>query len=149
VPHLTLHSPLGELTVFEDGEQIVALEWGRGSGTGEATAVLAAAKRQLDAYFEDGEARFDLPLAPAGTEFQKRVWAAMQAIPAGQTRRYGEIAAALGSAARAVGMACAANPIPIIIPCHRVVGAASLGGYSGGDGAETKRFLLAHEQAAD
>jgi methylated-DNA-[protein]-cysteine S-methyltransferase len=149
VPHLTLHSPLGELTIFEDGGRIVALAWGRGAGTGETTAVLAAAKRQLDAYFDDGEARFDLPLAPAGTDFQKRVWAAMQAIPAGQTRRYGDIAAALGSAARAVGMACGANPIPIIIPCHRVVGAASLGGYSGGEGVETKRFLLAHERAAD
>ncbi len=147
--HLTLHSPLGELTVFEEGGRIVALEWGRGAGTGEATPLLAAARRQLDAYFDHGEAGFDLPLAPAGTDFQKRVWQAMQAIPPGRTRRYGEIAAALGSSARAVGMACGANPIPIIIPCHRVVGAASLGGYSGGEGPDTKRFLLAHEQAAD
>lgn len=148
VPHLTLHSPLGELTVFEDGGHIVALEWGRGAGKGEATGVLAAAKRQLDAYFDDGTVAFDLPLAPAGTAFQQRVWQAMRAIAPGQTRRYGELAAALGSSARAVGTACGANPIPIIIPCHRVVGAASLGGYSGGDGADTKRFLLAHEQAA-
>ncbi|MCU0984753.1 MAG: methylated-DNA--[protein]-cysteine S-methyltransferase [Acetobacteraceae bacterium] len=148
MPHLTLHSPLGELTVFEEGGSIVALEWGRGAGAVEATDVLAAAKRQLDAYFDDGAAVFDLPLAPAGTAFQKRVWQAMRDIGAGETRRYGDLAAALGSSARAVGMACAANPIPIIIPCHRVVGAASLGGYSGGEGAETKRFLLAHEQAA-
>jgi len=149
VPHLTLHSPLGELTVFEEDGRIVALEWGRGAGSGEATGLLTAAKRQLDAYFDDGAAGFDLPLAPAGTAYQKRVWEAMRAIPPGRTRRYGEIAATLGSAARAVGTACGANPIPIIIPCHRVVGAASLGGYSGGEGAETKRFLLAHEQAAD
>jgi methylated-DNA-[protein]-cysteine S-methyltransferase len=146
VPHLTLHSPLGELTVFEEGGRIVALEWGRGAGAGQETGVLADARRQLDAYFDDGTAMFDLPLAPAGTAFQKRVWEAMRAVGPGETRRYGELAAALGSSARAVGTACGANPIPIIIPCHRVVGAASLGGYSGGDGAETKRFLLAHEQ---
>jgi methylated-DNA-[protein]-cysteine S-methyltransferase len=147
VPHLTLHSPLGELTVFEEDGRIVALEWGRGAGEGAATGVLAAAKRQLDAYFDDGALTFDLPLAPSGTAFQKRVWEAMRDIGPGRTRRYGELAAALGSSPRAVGMACGANPIPIIIPCHRVVGAASLGGYSGGDGTDTKRFLLAHEQA--
>jgi methylated-DNA-[protein]-cysteine S-methyltransferase len=147
VPHLTLHSPLGELTVFEEDGRIVALEWGRGAGAGAATGVLAAAKRQLDAYFDDGTTAFDLPLAPAGTAFQKRVWEAMRAIGPGETRRYGDLAAQLGSSARAVGTACGANPIPIIIPCHRVVGAASLGGYSGGEGPETKRFLLAHEQA--
>lgn len=147
MPHLTLHSPLGELTVFEEDGSIVALEWGRGAGKGEATPLLAAAKRQLDAYFDDAASGFDLPLAPAGTAFRKRVWDAMLGIAPGRTRRYGELADALGSSARAVGTACGANPIPIIIPCHRVVGAASLGGYSGGEGAETKRVLLAHEQA--
>jgi len=147
VPHLTLHSPLGEITVFEEDGRIVALDWGRGAGAGEATAVLAAARRQLDAYFDDPATVFDLPLAPAGTAFQRRVWEAMRAIPPGRTARYGALAAALGSSARAVGGACAGNPIPIIIPCHRVVGALSLGGYSGGEGEDTKRFLLAHEQA--
>jgi methylated-DNA-[protein]-cysteine S-methyltransferase len=149
VPHLTLHSPLGELTVFEDGGSIVALEWGRGAGAGSATPVLAAAKRQLDAYFDDPSSPFDLPLAPAGTPFRRSVWEAMRAIPAGQVKSYGMIAQALGSSARAVGGACGANPIPIIIPCHRVVAAAGLlGGYSGGEGQDTKRYLLAHEQDA-
>ncbi len=148
VPHLTLHSPLGELTVFEEDGRIVALEWGRGAGTADPTPLLAEAKRQLDAYFDDPAAGFDLPLAPAGTPFQHRVWEAMQAIPTGQSRRYGEIAEALGSSARAVGGACGANPIPIIIPCHRVVGTGLLGGYSGDGGTDTKRYLLAHEHAA-
>jgi methylated-DNA-[protein]-cysteine S-methyltransferase len=149
VPHLTLHSPLGELTVFEEDGSIIALEWGRGAGAGTATPLLAAAKRQLDAYFDDPAVTFDLPLAPAGTPFRQRVWQAMRDIPAGQVLSYGAIAAKLGSSARAVGGACGANPIPIIIPCHRVVGAASaLGGYSGGDGPDTKRYLLAHEQDA-
>jgi methylated-DNA-[protein]-cysteine S-methyltransferase len=150
VPHLTLHSPLGEITVFEAEGAIVALEWGRGAGGGEATALLAEARRQLDAYFDDPAHRFDLPLAPAGTAFQRRVWAEMQAIPPGRTRRYGELAACLGSSARAVGAACGANPIPIIVPCHRVIGAGgALGGYSGGEGQATKRFLLELEGAAD
>jgi len=148
VPHLTLHSPLGELTVFEEDGRIIALEWGRGAGTPSPTPVLAEAKRQLDAYFDDPTAGFDLPLAPAGTPFRQRVWEAMRAIPPGRTLRYGEIAQRLGSSARAVGAACGANPIPIIIPCHRVVGAGSLGGYSGGEGPDTKRHLLALEQGA-
>jgi methylated-DNA-[protein]-cysteine S-methyltransferase len=149
VPHLTLHSPLGELTVFEEDGSIIALDWGRGAGAGQATPVLAAARSQLDAYFDDPATVFDLPLAPAGTPFRRRVWEAMRAIPLGRTESYGAIAARLGSSARAVGGACGANPIPIIIPCHRVVGAdGRLGGYSGGEGADTKRFLLAHEQGA-
>ena len=147
MPQLAFHSPLGELTVFEEDGRIVALEWGRGAGAGEATALLAAARRQLDAYFDDPASGFDLPLAPAGTPFQRRVWEAIRAIAPGRTARYGDLAAALGSSARAVGGACARNPIPIIIPCHRVVGAGALGGYSGAAGADGKRFLLAHEQA--
>ncbi|WP_144184536.1 methylated-DNA--[protein]-cysteine S-methyltransferase [Elioraea rosea] len=147
MPHLTLHSPLGEITVFEEDGRIVALDFGRGAGVAEATPLLARARRQLDAYFDDPRSAFDLPLAPAGTAFQRKVWDEMLAIPPGRTRRYGEIAAALGSSARAVGGACGANPIPIIIPCHRVVGSGALGGYSGGEGADTKRYLLAHEHA--
>ena len=146
MPHLTLHSPVGELTVFEEEERIVALEWGRGCGTQDATPLLAAAKRQLEAYFDDPRSGFDLPLAPRGTGFQKRVWQALREIPPGCTERYGALAARLGSGARAVASACGANPIPIIIPCHRIVGALSLGGYSGGQGPDTKRALLAFEQ---
>src|SRR5690606_13127856 len=83
-----------------------------------------------------------------GTDFERRVWRAMIAIPQGRTQTYGEVARMLGSTPRAVGGACGANPIPLVIPCHRIVGAGgALGGYSGGRGAETKRFLLELEGA--
>ena len=92
---------------------------------------------------------FNLPLAPGGSDFQKRVWAALCAIPPGETRSYADIARTIGSAPRAVGGANGANPIPLFIPCHRVIAAdGSLGGYSGGDGPVTKRYLLDHESRA-
>jgi len=138
-------SPLGFLTVFEEAGAIVAVEWGRVEAA-RPSKLLADAKRQLDAYFDRRLRRFALPLAPAGSRFQRAVWDRMLAIPYGQTQTYGELATALGSAARAVGGACGRNPIPIIIPCHRVVGGAGrLGGYSGSDGQATKRALLALE----
>ena len=91
---------------------------------------------------------FDLPLAPAGTEYRRKVWHALTLIPYGATRTYGELAAIAGGSARSVGQANGRNPIPIVIPCHRVLASTDLGGYSGGDGLETKRWLLAHEGAA-
>jgi methylated-DNA-[protein]-cysteine S-methyltransferase len=97
----------------------------------------------LQDYFDGKRLTFDLPLAPHGSAFQKRVWAALCAIPPGETRSYADIARVIGSAPRAIGGANGANPIPIIIPCHRVVAAdGSLGGYSGGDGPATKQYLL-------
>ncbi|PWS38559.1 cysteine methyltransferase [Falsiroseomonas bella] len=145
---LTLLSPLGELTVSENGGAIVALDWGRGRDQ-ERTPLLAAAVAQLQDYFDGTREIFDLPLAPSGTDFQKRVWASLRAIPAGQTRSYGDLARQLGSAARAIGQANGSNPIPILIPCHRVVGAGgALGGYSGGEGPSTKQWLLDHERRA-
>lgn len=147
MPQLTLHSPLGELTVSEEDGQIVALDWGRGRDQA-VTPVLAEAREQLHDWFDGKRGDFHLPLSPHGTDFQKRVWQAMRDIPPGRTATYGEIARALGSSARAVGMACGANPIPVIIPCHRVVAASGrLGGYSGEGGAETKRYLLRLEAA--
>ena len=105
--------------------------------------------RQLDAYFADPEFRFTVPLAPAGTPFQRRVWQAIEAIPLGESRTYGEIARMVRSAPRAVGQACGANRIALIIPCHRVVGAmGSLGGFMNadeGDPMAIKRWLLRHE----
>jgi len=140
--YVSLASPLGSLTVFEDAEAIVAIEWGR-AGNERPSPLLKEAKRQLDAYFDRRLTRFELPLAPAGSRFQRAVWDRMRAIPYGEARTYGELAEALGGVARAVGGACGKNPIPIIIPCHRVVGQGGrLGGYSGGDGPATKRALL-------
>jgi methylated-DNA-[protein]-cysteine S-methyltransferase len=148
MPQLSLHSPLGELTVTEEDGAIVALDWGRGRDQAE-TPLLRRAREQLHDYFDGHRAAFGLPLAPAGTPFCKRVWDAMRAIPAGQTRTYAELARALGSAPRAVGQACGDNPIPILIPCHRVVASnGALGGYSGADGPATKRLLLDLERRA-
>jgi len=141
VPQLSLHSPVGDLTVFEEDGAIVVIEWGWGAEQ-SATPLLEKARAQLFAYF-DGERRaFDLPLAPRGTDFQQRVWRALTDIPYGETRSYAQIANTLGSFARAVGQANGANPIPIIVPCHRVLAVGGIGGYSGGDGLPTKRLLL-------
>jgi methylated-DNA-[protein]-cysteine S-methyltransferase len=104
---------------------------------------------QLLRYFENPDAEFTVPLKPGGTPHQQKVWQAMLAIPRGQTRSYGELAGELSSGAQAVGQACGANPIPIIIPCHRVVGKFGLGGFmrdASGESLDIKRWLLAHEQ---
>lgn len=147
MPQLTALTPLGDLTLSEQDGAIVALDWGRGRDQ-SPTTLLTRATAALNAYFDGVLDPFaDLPLNPAGTPFQRRVWAAMQAIPRGQTRRYGDLARDLRSSPRAVGIACGVNPIPIIIPCHRVTGSGGLGGYSGGDGPATKRYLLGLEQA--
>lgn len=115
------------------------------------TPLAKEAVRQLRAWLKDSRFEFGLPLAPAGTHFQRRVWTRIAAIPAGQTLSYGEVAAAIGSGPRAVGNACGANPYPIVVPCHRVVAANhGLGGF-GRQGAgfllEVKRWLLRHENA--
>ena len=108
------------------------------------------AVRQLRAWLKDPRFELGLPLAPAGTHFQRRVWEQIAAIPAGQTRSYGEVAAAIHSGPRAVGNACGANPYPIVVPCHRVVGAnQGLGGFArrrDGFLLDIKRWLLAHER---
>jgi methylated-DNA-[protein]-cysteine S-methyltransferase len=147
MPQLSLHSPVGDLTLSEADGALVALDWGWAPGQRE-TRMLGQARRQLEAYFDGDPAPFELPLAPAGSDFQRRVWERMGAIPLGRTLSYGELARELGSAARAVGAACGANPIPIIVPCHRVIAAdGGLGGYSGQGGVETKQALLRLEGA--
>ena len=149
MPQLSLHTPLGDLTLSEEDGAIVALDWVRGRDQ-DATPLLLRARDQLQDYFDGTRTEFDLPLAPHGTAFQRKVWDALCAIPAGQTRSYLDIARQVGCRApRAIGQANGSNPIPILIPCHRVVGAnGSLGGYSGGEGAATKRYLLDLERAA-
>jgi methylated-DNA-[protein]-cysteine S-methyltransferase len=144
-----LHSPIGDLTVSEEDGAIVALDWGWGSADQAETPLLRRACAQLHAYFDGDLTEFDLPLAPAGTAYRRRVWQALCDIPYGETRSYAAIAAAAGGSARSVGQANGCNPIPIVIPCHRVVAASHLGGYSGGEGLATKRYLLALEARDD
>lgn len=142
MPQLAFNSPIGPLTLSEEDGVIVSLDWGWPPDS-EETPLLLRARDQLEEYFDGRRRAFDLPLAPFGTAFQKRVWQALAAIPFGATRTYGDVAAELGTAARALGSACGRNPIPIIIPCHRVLATnGGLGGYSGMDGVETKQFLL-------
>ena len=116
-------------------------------------AVSELACQQLARYFRDPAARFDLPLAEAGSAFQQRVWAAIATIPRGQVRTYGDVARLIASAPRAVGQACGANWFPVVIPCHRVTAAGGLGGFAHHDDATgfhlgVKRWLLAHEGVA-
>lgn len=144
MPQLSFHTPLGAVSVSEEDGAIVSLDWGWGRDQ-SGTALLLRAREQLQAYFDGEITGFDLPLAPVGSPYRRRVWAALCAIPYGQTRTYQEIAAAAGGVARSVGGANGANPLPVLIPCHRVVGASGLGGYSGGDGLDTKRHLLSLE----
>ena len=143
MPQLSILTPLGDITLSEEDGAIVALDWGRGRDRAE-TPLLRRAAAQLQDYFDGARTEFDLPLAPQGTPFRLKVWEALRRIPAGETRSYAEIARMVGCAsARAIGQANGANPIPILIPCHRVVAAGgALGGYSGAEGPATKRYLL-------
>ena len=147
MPQLSLHSPLGDLTISEEDGAIVAVDWGWGRDQ-DRTPILLEARAQLQAYFDRRLTTFDLALSPGGSAYRQRVWAALRDIPPGQTRTYAEIARVAGGAARSVGQANGANPIPVLIPCHRVVAAGGIGGYSGGDGLTTKRFLLQLEARA-
>lgn len=149
--HALVDTPLGPIGLSWEGETLTGVDLepepddGRRGDTPPKSVT-----RQLVQYFADGHGTFDLPLALTGTEFQRRVWSLMRAIPAGQTRTYGSIASELGSAPRAVGQACRANPFPIVVPCHRVVGAQGLGGFAGdtsGRRLAVKRWLLRHEGA--
>ncbi len=143
---LSISSPIGNLVLDEEGGAIVAIGWSN-RRAGNGSPLLAEAARQLDAYFAGTLTAFDLPLRPGGSEFETRVWVAMQDIPYGETRSYGDLAAITHSAPRAVGRACGRNPIPIVIPCHRVLGKGWMGGYSGAGGLDTKRALLELEGA--
>jgi methylated-DNA-[protein]-cysteine S-methyltransferase len=143
----SLMTPVGTISLFEIDDAIGVLEWGQ-APKGVETPLLIEAKKQISAYFSAQLTDFDLPLNPHGTDHQIKVWNKMRDIPFGETRTYGEIAKEIGSAAQAVGGACGRNPIPLLIPCHRIVGTnGKMTGYSGGDGIETKEQLLRLEQA--
>jgi len=144
-PVLTFETPLGPVTARETNGRLADITFG-GSERQQTSPLLEETRAQIVAYFDGARTEFDLPLAPPHSPFQGKIRAAMMAIPYGETRSYGELATLLKSAARAVGQACGSNPIPIIVPCHRVLAAGGrIGGYSAGTGAETKRWLLAHE----
>lgn len=149
-----INSPVGKLKIIAGPKALVAIEWERAGRRRRLDAtrleprhpILCEAERQLNEYFAGTRTCFDLPLQPEGREFEKRVWQALRRIPYGQTRSYLEIAKAIGSpkACRAVGAANSRNPLPIVVPCHRVIGAGgALTGFAGG--LERKAALLAHE----
>jgi methylated-DNA-[protein]-cysteine S-methyltransferase len=144
---LTIDSPLGKLTLTCAGGALTALDWNLADTHTDKDPVLEEAARQLRQYFAGTRTDFDLPMKPYGTVFQQRVWSAMLEIPCGKTATYGGLARQLESAPRAIGGACGRNPLPIVIPCHRVVGGAGKGGYSGLGGLTTKDWLLNHEMA--
>jgi methylated-DNA-[protein]-cysteine S-methyltransferase len=150
--HVTMDSPIGRLLLRGTRTSLTAIEFApKGARRAEHPAGIASkppfrqAIRQLEAYFR-GELRdFDLPLEPRGTEFQRRTWEALRSIPYGETISYAELARRVGNprAARAVGTANGANPLPIVIPCHRVIGSnGKLAGYGGGLGIKEKLLVL-------
>ncbi len=155
--YASVDSPIGELLLIGDGRSLSALKMiddgdyrGQSEGLTRDDARFVDVIAQLEEYFAGERTDFELDLAPEGTEFQLSVWDALSEIPFGETRSYGEIAAAVGrpKAARAVGMANNRNPIAVIVPCHRVIGASGdLVGYGGG--MDRKVWLLDHERAAE
>jgi len=147
LPSLTIDTPVGPLTLVERDGVLARIGW-RLAADCEATPLLIEAARQIDAYFARDLKDFDLPLAPAQSAEAAAARAAMLAIPYGATATYGECAARIGTHARAFGQACGSNRLPIVVPCHRVLPATGFGHYSGGGGARTKSWLLAHEGAA-
>ena len=145
---LVMGSPVGPLRLRTDGSSLTELLFVDEPEEPSESLILQEAQRQLEAYFAGDRDAFDLPLEPRGTQFQLRVWQALLQIPYGETTSYGEIATRLGlplSASRAIGLANGSNPISIVVPCHRVIGAnGSLTGYGGG--LDNKRLLLQLEQ---
>lgn len=151
MPASDLDTPVGRLRAISDGEALIRVTWvadDPSPAEDGADAVSRETVRQLDAYFRGALTEFDLPLRfIGGSDFERGVWEAMRAIPYGRTWTYGALADRVGGVARAVGGACGRNPIPVVVPCHRVVGAAGrLVGFSGGDGVDSKRRLLALEE---
>lgn len=141
-------TPIGSLWLSRDEHGLSRVDFHGDARARSGDPLLAEAETQLLAYFAGERTRFELPLSPRGTDFQRSVWAAVGAIPYGDTTTYSELAASLGrpTAFRAVGAANGRNPLPVIVPCHRVIGAAgALTGYGGG--LDRKRALLDLERA--
>jgi methylated-DNA-[protein]-cysteine S-methyltransferase len=147
MPACLMQSPVGPLLLVEWEGRLAEIRFAEGDEPdGDQTQLLERAKEQISEYFDGDRRAFDLPLVPARTPFQQKVRDAMCAIPYGQTLSYGEIAHIAGGAPRAVGQACGANMLPVVVPCHRVLAAKGIGGYSGANGLDTKRILLGLEK---
>jgi methylated-DNA-[protein]-cysteine S-methyltransferase len=144
-----IDTPLGDIRVSWEGDTLTSIDLEPTSGDAGGTVRLPKRlELEFEAYFRDSSHRVDLPLKLDGTPFQLLVWQALQAIPPGHTRTYGQLAKQLGTSPRAVGGACRANPCPIVVPCHRVVAFNGLGGFGGarsGRRLAVKRWLLQHE----
>ncbi|VAW93485.1 Methylated-DNA--protein-cysteine methyltransferase [hydrothermal vent metagenome] len=158
IDDFVMSSPVGYLYLQTSGDTVVGLEYNTRKRPGKKllSKQQAKIKKHIMDYFAIGKSKekskekfkMDLNLELTGTTFQKRVWAVLQKIPAGKVKTYGEVAKQLNSSARAVGNACRANPIPLIVPCHRVIAKTGIGGFSGktnGASIDRKRWLLAHE----
>src|SRR5690606_11845372 len=143
---LTLDTPTGAFTLIERDGVLVGARWG-GVRAADCSPLLDRAAQQVRAYFAGDLVDFDLPLRIEASPIQQAACAAMRAIPRDETRTYGEIARDLKVSAQAMGQLCGNNPIPLIVPCHRVLGANGLGGFSAPEGVETKVWLLRHEKA--
>ena len=147
MPQTCVDTPTGPFEITETEGAITRATW-RQSGASNDTPLLRRAADQVAAYFAGRLTAFDLPLRVEASLFQQQVCAQIASIPYGETLTYGDIARTLGAPPQAVGRGCGGNPIPLIIPCHRVLGRDGLGGFSGGTGVETKVWLLRHEGAA-
>jgi methylated-DNA-[protein]-cysteine S-methyltransferase len=146
-----IDAPFGKIGIRTDASLVREIVYLPASTASFApdTPLAREAAEQIHRYFEEASMRFDLPLASRGTAFQRRVWQAISSIPPGEVWTYGQLAQSIGSVPRAVGQACGSNPLPIVVPCHRVVGSNGLGGFAHHAGqyffTDIKRWLLAHE----
>lgn len=146
-----INSPIGKLGIETKNNALTKIEFldTNVATTPETNLSITNTTKQLEQYFTNPKHKFDLPLNPQGTKFQKRIWKTLCNIPSGTVKTYGELAKQLNTSPRAIGNACRHNPIPIIIPCHRVIAKKSLGGYAGkqrGKMMDIKKWLLEHEQ---
>lgn len=145
----SVQSPIGPITLISQGEKIVRVELGKKARTEGSSKVLTEAKKQIDLYFSGKLERFSVPIEAAGTNFQKSVWKEIAKLGFGKAISYGEIAAKIGNpaASRAVGAAVGSNPTPLLVGCHRVLGASGkITGFTGAKGIKTKAWLLNHEE---